>query len=103
MKREGSLVAIGLAPHRGRPIWLLELAVVAWEQSCHNHRIEERVAFRWYRQPMLPPQHVVSSHTRYHNSTATMLSIDSSTADVSWGLEFEQATRGAPDTDLYWR
>jgi hypothetical protein len=52
---------------------------------------------------MLPPQHVVSSHTLYRNSTATMLNIDSSTADVSWGLESEQATRGAPDTDLYWR
>jgi hypothetical protein len=101
MRREGSLVTIEWRLIEVDQYGCRSSLLSPGEQSCHNHRIEDRIAFKWHRQPMLPPQHVVSSHTLYHKSTATMLSIDSSKADVSWGLEFEQATRGAPDTDLY--
>jgi hypothetical protein len=89
----------------GEVVMKFETRYVAWgaEQSRHGQWIEYRIAFKWHRQPKLPPQHVVNSHTLYHNSTATKLSIDFSTADVSWGLEHGQATRDAPGSDLYRR
>jgi hypothetical protein len=117
----GLLVAMMWSPHRGRPVSMLECSQMTFSTVLSRRPSRslklvvvasgkelvvvigsktiprlKRIASQSRHRSL-----IVNSHTLYRNSTATMLSIDSSTADVSWGLDRGQATRDAPDTDLY--